>query len=110
MKKQIISKDEIGLNIVILSNEEIGFVVKGFSKCHPDDTYNRDLGIKIANTKAWIKYYEKLKKVIAENTKDAVELKGLLETWIENDNAQIAHADLKLKELKAEYAEIVDEI
>lgn len=60
MKKQIISKDEEKLNIVILRNDSMGICVKGISKCHPEDEYDREKGIHIANTKAWIKYYEKL--------------------------------------------------
>jgi hypothetical protein len=110
MKKQVISKDEIGLNIVILSNEAYGFSVKGISRCHADDTYDKDLGIRIANTRAWIKYYDKLSKFLESSINDVTELKELLDSFITADLAEKAHADSKLEELKAEYAEIVDTI
>ena len=64
MKKQVISNDEQKLNIVILTNEALNFSVKGISKCHADDEYDKDLGIKLANTRAWIKYYTKLGKLL----------------------------------------------
>ena len=62
MEKQIISKDDEKLNIVILYNKDLGIMAKGIARCHEEDKYNKEIGIALANTRAWIKYYEKLSK------------------------------------------------
>lgn len=110
MKKQVISNDEHKINIVILTNEAFNFSVKGISKCHADDEYDKDLGIKLANTRAWIKYYTKLGKIIGENLDAALDLSKFWEDYCVDLQQQQYNANAKLKELQAEYAEIVDKI
>ncbi len=61
MTRKVISKDENKLNIVILTDEDLGIVAKGISRCHANDEYDKKFGISLADTKAWLKYYKKLK-------------------------------------------------
>lgn len=62
MRKQIYSNDEKKVNVVVLSNGKEGILVKGISKCSDEDTYDRETGIKLANSRAWLKYYDQVRK------------------------------------------------
>ena len=110
MKKQVISNDEQKLNIVILTNEAFNFSVKGISKCHADDEYDKDLGIKLANTRAWIKYYTKLGKLLGQDLNCALDLSKFWQDYCVVLQQQQYNAGAKLKELQAEYAEIIDKM
>ena len=110
MKKQVISNDEQKLNIVILTNEAFNFSVKGISKCHADDEYDKDLGIKLANTRAWIKYYTKLGKLLEEDLEFGLDLAKYWQDYTVELQKQVHTAEIKLKELQAEYTELVDKI
>lgn len=110
MKKQVISNDEQKLNIVILTNEAFNFTVKGVSKCHADDEYDKDLGIKLANTRAWIKYYTKLGKLLGKDLDCALDLSKFWQEYCVELQQQQYNAGAKLKELQAEYAEIIDKM
>ena len=110
MKKQVISNDEQKLNIVILTNEAFNFSVKGISKCHADDEYDKDLGIKLANTRAWIKYYTKLGKLLGQDLGCALDLSKFWQDYCVELQQQQYNAGAKLKELQAEYAEIIDKM
>jgi hypothetical protein len=110
MKKQVISNDEQKLNIVILTNEAFNFSVKGISKCHADDEYDKDLGIKLANTRAWIKYYTKLGKLLGQDLDCALDLSKFWQEYCVELQQQQYNAGAKLKELQAEYAEIIDKM
>ena len=110
MKKQVISNDEQKLNIVILTNEAFNFSVKGISKCHADDEYDKDLGIKLANTRAWIKYYTKLGKLLGQDLDCALDLSKFWQDYCVKLQQQQYNAGAKLKELQAEYAEIIDKM
>lgn len=107
MRKQVISNDEAKINVVILSNESLDIVAKGVSRCHDDDEYNKELGINIANTRAWIKYYEKLgasavrslaweEDMLKFYTEEVARLKSVKEM-----------ADKKVKEITAEYDNMI---
>ncbi len=58
MEKRVIVKPEAGMVIVLLMDKYGDVVGKGVSKCHADDTFDAALGEKLANTRAWIKYYK----------------------------------------------------
>lgn len=105
MKKQVINKNEEGMCIVILGNEHYGILVKGISKCHPDDTYDPVLGEKIANSRAWIKYYEKLKKVLSNELECLEELRDYFTNSIEELKITKENAYNKYDEILADYEE-----
>ena len=110
MRKQIISKDEEKLNIVILSNEDLGIVAKGIARCHTEDEYNKEFGISLANTRAWLKYYEKLAKSSVKNLEWAREIKGIWEDEITRLTTTKKLADTKFAEIKEEYDKMMGTI
>lgn len=110
MKKQVISNDEKKVNIVILTNEALNISVKGIARCHEDDTYDKELGIKLANTRAWIKYYTKLGKLLEEDLEFGLDLAKYWQEYAVELQKQVHTAEAKLKELQAEYTELVDKI
>lgn len=110
MRKQVISNDEARVNIVILSNESLDIIAKGVSKCHADDEYNKELGISIANTRAWIKYYEKLGAVAKRNLPWAEEMKEWYTAKVDKYNQMQELADAKVKEITAEYEKMIEGI
>jgi len=110
MRKQIISKDEDKLNIVILSNEDLGIVAKGIARCHAEDEYNKEFGISLANTRAWLKYYEKLAKETACELDCATEIRKAWEDEISRLTATKKLADTKYTEIKAEYDKMIGTI
>lgn len=96
MNKKVITNDEAKINIVILRNEKYGIEVKGISKCHPDDTYDKDLGLYLANSRAWIKYYKMLNKAMIEELDcgklflDRIQKElGIIEETIQNNEAKL---------------------
>ncbi len=110
MKKQVISNDEKKVNIVILTNEAYNISVKGIARCHEDDNYDKELGIKLANTRAWIKYYTKLSKMLGEDLDFGLDLAKFWQEYTVELQKEIHTVDTKLKELQAEYTELVDKI
>ena len=110
MRKQIISKDEEKLNIVILNNEDLHIVAKGVARCHEDDTYDKDFGLKLANTRAWLKYYEKLSKANAVELEWAKEILSFWEEQIKRLTVTAKVADTKYAEIKAEYDKMIETI
>lgn len=109
MKKQIISNDEQKLNIVILRNDSEEICVKGISKCHPDDVYDKEKGIQIANTKAWIKYYEALAKVNKKLIGFHTDMLEWYQGRVNEDKAVYEMAMSKLPALKEELNKAVGE-
>lgn len=103
MRKQIISKDEEKLNIVILSNEDLGIIAKGVARCHDEDEYNKEFGISLANTRAWLKYYEKLSKSTIKELQWAEEIRKFWEENVSRLTATKKLADSKFAEIKEEY-------
>lgn len=107
MKKQIISKDEEKLNIVILRNDSMDICVKGISKCHPEDEYDREKGIHIANTKAWIKYYDALYKNAKHNMEFHQEMADWYKEKLDQDNAVCEMAQTKIPSLREELIKVI---
>lgn len=110
MRKQIISKDEEKLNIVILSNEDLGIVAKGVARCHAEDEYNKEFGISLANTRAWLKYYKKLAKNSTKNLELIREIKSIWEDKVAHLTATKKLADTKFAEIKEEYDKMMETI
>ncbi len=110
MRKQIISKDEEKLNIVILSNEDLGIVAKGIARCHAEDEYNKEFGISLANTRAWLKYYAKLSKNSVKELEWAKEISKCWEDRVARLVATKKLADTKFDEIKTEYDKIMKTI
>jgi hypothetical protein len=110
MRKQIISKDEDKLNIVILSNEDLGIVAKGIARCHAEDEYDKEFGISLANTRAWLKYYEKLAKSATKELQWAEEIRKFWEEDISRLTATKKLADTKFAEIKEEYDKMIGTI
>lgn len=110
MRKQIISKDEEKLNIVILSNEDLGIIVKGIARCHAEDKYDKEFGISLANTRAWLKYYEKLSKSTVKKLQWAEEIRKIYEEEISRLTTTKKLADTKLIEIKEEYNKMIETI
>lgn len=99
MKKQIINNAEERLNIVILKNDNYGIIAKGISRCHPDDDYNEEVGQHIANSRAWLKYYEKLQKYTTNELE-----------WVEDTAQHYAERVNQLKEVRQNAVDKYNEI
>lgn len=110
MRKQVISKDEEKLNIVILSNDELHIVAKGIARCHGEDIYDKEFGIQLANTRAWLKYYEKLAKESLTELEWANEIKSIWEEKIARLTATQHVANAKYAEIKKEYDKMIETI
>lgn len=110
MRKQVINKDEEKMNIVILSNDDEGILVKGVSRCHEEDTYNKDFGLKLANTRAWLKYYKKLGKTNDLKLEYANEILSYWQEHIKQLTITKKVAEQKYTEIKAEYDEMMETV
>lgn len=107
MQKKVISDAKNKVNVVILRNDALDIYVKGISKCHEGDTYNEEFGINLANTRAWLKYYQVLDK---KSTEDISWLNEMLE-WYESRLLKATEgkkvAESKYAEIKKEYEELL---
>ena len=108
MKKQVIRNDEHKLNIVILIDKENDIKVKGIAKCHEEDEYNPELGATLANTKAWLKYYEKLELKQETEVAYAEEITQLWQEHLEKVKSNLERTKTKNKEIEAEYEKIIE--
>lgn len=110
MHKQIISNDESKVNVVILRNDSLGIIAKGVSRCHEEDTYDKELGINLANTKAWAQYYNKLGK---ETEKELAYAREIVEYW-QNEITRLVKvqhtADAKARVIKEELDNIMKDL
>lgn len=110
MHKQIISNDDSKINVVILRNDSLGIIAKGIARCHEEDTYDKELGINLANTKAWLQYYDKLGK---ETAKELTYAYDILDYWQKEivRLAQVQHtADAKARVIKEELDNIMKDL
>lgn len=110
MRKQVISKSEDKVNIVILTNEAEHIQVKGISRCHDEDTYNEEFGIQLANTRAWLKYYEAIEK----RTEEELKWENEMLEWHQDEIARISkmkeNAQAKRADIQAEYNKMIETI
>lgn len=58
-------------NIINCCNFDNSFTVRGVAKCRPGDEYNEETGMRIAESKAMIKAYDKVRRAI-EDYKDLI--------------------------------------
>lgn len=110
MRKQIFTNAEKRIAVVVLTNEANGICVRGKAICHETDTWNEELGISIANTRAWDKYYQKLSKAAEDDLKFA---NIIVAKWTDEVNRLTYIKDLadrKQAEIKTEYEKIMKEI
>ena len=106
MEKKVIKQDTT--TIVILKDLSCfpAIVVKGIAKCDPRDTFDAEVGEKVANAKAWIKYYKKLigrttskLKGIASLEEDIVTAKNELNQTMDYASDKLAKIEFELEEL-----------
>ena len=110
MEKQIISKDDEKLNIVILYNKDLGIMAKGIARCHAEDEYNKEFGISLANTRAWLKYYKKLAKATESELGWAIEIRKAWEDEITRLTTTKKLANTKFAKIKEEYDKMIGTI
>lgn len=107
MRKQVITRSEDKVNIVILSNDAEYIRVKGISKCHDEDTYDEEFGIQLANTRAWLKYYEAIEK----RTEEELSFEKEMLEWHQAEIARIEkmqeNAKAKKADIEAEYEKMI---
>lgn len=110
MYKQVINDDKAKVNVVVLKNEALDIVAKGIARCHEEDTYDKELGINLANTKAWLQYYDKLGKAAQ---KELAYAREIIEYW-QNEImrlTQVQHtADAKSRVIKEELDNIMKDL
>ncbi len=109
MNKTVIVKDEEKLAIVILRNEKYGITAKGVARCHPEDTYNSEFGVRLANTKAWLSYYDKFNKFTKKRLKWNKEFLDYYTNVVEKIDGEVADSAKKVEELEAEYTDLLKE-
>lgn len=110
MLKQVITNKDSKISVVVLTNESLGIKVKGISRCHDEDEYNEELGVKLANTRAWIKYYEKLRSCSLKELEIDKELKECWEDEIARLTKVIHIAETKAQEIREEYEKMIEAI
>ena len=110
MYKQVINDSKAKVNVVVLKNEALDIVAKGIARCHEEDTYNEELGINLANTKAWLQYYNKLSKNTDKELAYAYEI---VEYWQKEISrlVSVKHtADAKARVIQEELDNIMKDI
>lgn len=109
MDKQIIVKENEKMVIVILRGAQ-GIEVKGISRCHEDDTFDSELGTKLAYNRAIIKYYDKLSKLAKHCIDHDTDWAAF---WAEKARKSVAlkeMADKRLAETKEAYNQLIETI
>lgn len=110
MYKQVINDNKAKVNVVVLKNEALDIVAKGIARCHEEDTYNEELGENLANTKAWLQYYNKLSKNTGKELAYAYEIVDFWQKEIIR-LTQVQHtADAKAKVIKEELDNIMKDL
>jgi len=107
MRKQVITNKDEKLNIVILQDDATEITVKGIARCHDSDEYNEEVGLKLANTRAWLKYYEKLAKYNKNKLEYFQYFAKRIKKDIEQANYTLNLANVRAEEIKKEYEELL---
>lgn len=59
--------------VVVLKDYWKGTLAKGISRCSKDDIFNREKGLKLANARAWKKYFDNTIKTCERDIKHCEE-------------------------------------
>lgn len=83
------------------ANKDGWFVIegKGVAKVHPNDTYDRVTGLKVASNKAEINARNKANTMYLKLIKSLEEFKATLEKGINENNLKLNAAKKRLKEI-----------
>lgn len=107
IKKYTHTDPEKKISVVVIKDIWNNTIAKGIAKCSPDDTYSEEAGLRLANARAWLKYYKKAQKAEERN-------KAYGEGWIAHGQEEVAKATKnletignKLSGLEAELEEIL---
>lgn len=69
-----------------IEDKAIEFTVSDYAKCHPDDDFNETYGQRLAETRASIRVYRKIKGILAqEANRVCLEINELNQDLLKND-------------------------
>lgn len=108
MDKKVYINEEAKIVVVVLRNDEHDIIVRGKSKCHDDDTFDKELGIKLATTRAWINYYTKLRNVAKKDLDLFKDMEEYYSKRAEDTNKLIDVATSKYNEIYNDYIKTIE--
>lgn len=110
MDKKVFVNTEKKVAVVVLYNREFNITARGKAVCCEQDTFNEELGIKLANTRAWRDYYVKLAKNADKEVTWYKEYIAKEQAWLEKSEQLKEIAEKKFTELDKEYQDMLASI
>lgn len=107
MNKKIYIDEQHKSVVVVLYNNQYKITAKGRAICHETDTFDKEIGIKLANNRAWKSYYNKLFKYMKDYTDWADSMIAYHTRNKEEYNKIIDHSRVKLAEIEKEQEELL---
>ena len=103
--------DEAKKVCVVVLKDNCGFTVaKGMSRCSEDDTFNREAGLKLANARAWKKYFD---NAISDCERYIVGARNAMAFWekdIAKETQNLAILESKRADLEKETEELLSNL
>ena len=110
MNKKIYIDEQNRSVVVVLHNNQYRITAKGRAICHETDNFDKEKGINLANTKAWLQYYNKLSKKADKKLAYANEILDYWQKEISNLASVKHRADAKEKVIKEELDNIMKDL
>ena len=107
MEKKVFVNAEKRTAVVVLYNREFDITARGKAVCCEQDTFNEELGTKLANTRAWKDYYTKLAKYADKEVTWYKEYIAKEQAWLEKSEQLKEVAEKKFAELDKECQDIL---
>ena len=107
MNKKIYIDEQNKSVVVVLFNNQYKITAKGRAICHETDNFDKEIGIKLANNRAWKSYYNKLFKYMKEDI-DWADRMIAYHTKNKKEYSEIIdHSKKKLAEIEKEQEELL---
>ena len=107
MEKRVIVNENKKTVVVLLINEYRQISAKGIARCSAEDTFNKDKGLSLANTRAWINYYKSQDAFLDRQLKLIQENIDNYKKYLDNKTEMSKIVKSKLAGLEKDYKEII---
>lgn len=108
MEKRVIVNENKKTVVVLLINEYRQISAKGIARCSAEDTFDKDKGLSLANTRAWLNYYKRQDAFLDKYIKLCLENINNYKKYISDKTEMSKIIKSKIATLEKDYKELIN--